>query len=409
MMNRFGRNTIKRFSLQDVGQSVLMLMFFLMGMNFDGKFFYWVFASFFVWMVTCRSRVRLDLSLIMLLILAANLIIFDPAATASGLSGLLRPIGYVLCYVLGRGLFDSYLGEWSQSAVRAYILKIFWVLTLGLMAHILLNFFLNLGSLSRNIVDVWTQGRLTATGHAGLSCLPVAFASSYFFIESEWKKKIIAGLMIVFIFINNLMLAGRTLIVYIVLCLLIGLVYFLFFSHAGYKNKRNLLIIFFGIVFLLVLIYQLDLFQIQTMILESNLYYRLTGEYSQSFLDNARVELKFFYLQNMGEHLWGGSHIRNTYGIYAHDLYLDTYDYVGVFAFISISIYSSFTIARLLRCTFGRQRDWQLCLIVLNVYLIAHLEFFIEPIMLGLHWFFALFCLIDGMINSYIEIRHKLL
>jgi len=406
-MNRFGKLTIKRLSVREPGHILLMFLLFLMGMNFQGKFFYWVFGAFFVWMFTCPSRARLDLSLIMLLILSSSLIIFDPSAAGS-ISGLLRPIGYVLCYVLGRGLFDSYKGEWSQAAVRAYILKIFWVLTFGLMAHVLLNFFLNLGSLNRNIIDVWTKSSLSATGQAALSCLPVAVTSAFLFVQEERRKKLLAAAILIFIFINNLMLAGRTLLLYILLCLTMGLGYFLFFADVPQNKKIRFLWVCTVLLILFFAAYQLDLFQIRTLLIESNLYIRYDRFFEGALLKDTRMDHKRLFLENMDLSLWGGNHIYKTYGNYAHDLYLDTYDYVGIFAFAGVCMYSIFSVMRMMRCVFNRKIDWQLRQIILSFYLVFHLEFWIEPILKGIPWFFALFCLIDGMIGSYLSIRHRL-
>lgn len=409
MMARSGRSTIKRFAVQDAGKLLLMFMLFLMGMNFDGKFFYWVFGAFFVWAFSCRSRVRLDLSLVMLLVLAASLIVFDPSATAGGLGALLRPIGYVLCYVLGRGLFDGYDGAWEQQAVRAYILKIFWVLIFGLLTHVLFNFFLNMGSLSRNIDDVWTGKSLNATGQAALSCLPVAVTSAFLFVEGNRKQKWGAAAILVFLFINNLVLAGRTLLIYIVLCLVMGLGYFLFFSGTEQRKKWKVITIALALVLLLAAAFYFDLFQVRTLLLESNLYIRYNRLFAESFLKDSRNAHKSLYWENFGFHWWGGDHIYKDYGVYAHDLYLDTYDYVGIFAFVGVCLYSLFSFGRMLRCIFDRRLDWQLRQVILNFYLVFHIEFWIEPILKGLPWFFALFCLLDGMIHSYLEIRHKVL
>ena len=407
-MNRSGRSTIKHFSLHEAGQMVLMFMLFLMGMNFDGKFFYWVFGAFFVWMFSCRSRVRIDLSFVMLLVLAASLIIFDPSSTAGGLSGLLRPVGYVLCYVLGRGLFDGYDGEWDQISIRAYMLKIFWVLSLGLMVHILLNFILNFGSVYRNIIDVWTGSQLAATGQAALGCLPVAVTSAFLFVEGERKWKLFAAVILIFIFINNLMLAGRTLFIFITLCLSMGLIYFLFFSETTQRKKIKVVAICLALILLAFVAYRLNLFHMQTLFLESNWYFRYDEMFEGALMQDTRMDNKILFWNNLDMSLWGGNHIYDTYGSYAHDLYLDTYDYVGIFGFISVCLYSLCSLTRLLRCVFNRRIDWQLRQIVFSFYLVFHIEFWIEPILKGLPWFFALFCMLDGMINSYLEIRYRI-
>ena len=120
-------------------------------------------------------------------------------------------------------------------------------------------------------------------------------------------------------------------------------------------------------------------------------------------LESGRFDRKLKYLKYLLEYPVGGGHIRSAVGGYAHDLYLDTYDEAGVFAFLSIyvislqSVTAVVTLLKQKRCAFFTR------LLALCVLACLHMEFWIEPILAGFDWMIAMLCAINGAMLCLIE------
>ena len=87
------------------------------------------------------------------------------------------------------------------------------------------------------------------------------------------------------------------------------------------------------------------------------------------------------------------------------DIFLDTYDEAGIFAFLGILGYILISINHLCKCISDDTLDFGFRQIVLCVYVICYIEFMVEPILQGMSWFFASFCLIDGYVSRIL--RHN--
>ena len=84
---------------------------------------------------------------------------------------------------------------------------------------------------------------------------------------------------------------------------------------------------------------------------------------------------------------------------YAHDIYLDTYDQASVFAFLGIVIYMINALIHFLKFIKNKKLPFTLRQTVFCIYIAIFLEFMIEPILVGMPWMFASFCLIDGYVS----------
>ena len=140
---------------------------------------------------------------------------------------------------------------------------------------------------------------------------------------------------------------------------------------------------------------------------ESNFFDRFFGGSEQDFSSDSRLDLKWIYLQNLEKSIFGGASIRNEFEAYAHDIFLDTYDEAGIFALGSVIVYIVFSLKRLYKCVINRAISFQFRQIMLCVYLGFYIEFLLEPILIGMQWMFCFFCLIDGMLASYLKTQTK--
>ena len=379
----------------------IMLMFFAFAtMNLVNRYNYFVYIALIFFCLKPMRRFKLDAApIILLFILGLSWMLFSTFTTGS-IFGLIKPFTYLLCYMIGASMMNDD-DDYGKDKMP---LKLFYIMvtavSAGSMVHYLLNWIINVGSQDRNTMDIWTKAVMAATGQAALACLPLGLAVACLFIETNKKIKIASIITIILVLGYNLILSGRTLILMFLILLAAG---FLHNFSMQKKGKIRLVIIIAAVIALLIYAYQSNLFNVRTYIEDSPIYQRFFNEDSSMEIDqDTRMEAKLYHLQNMGRYLFGGANIKKEFG-YAHDILLDTYDEAGVFALIGIIGYLLVSFVHLLKCLKDKSLPFAFRNIVLCIYTVVYLDFMIEPILQGMPWLFATFCLIDGYVSRVIS------
>jgi O-antigen ligase len=257
-----------------------------------------------------------------------------------------------------------------------------------------------LSASDRNTIDFWTKEVKAATGHASIACIPLGASIAYIFAKTSKKIKILAVSMLLIIIGYNLVLSGRTLFIMMIICASIVYLYGLFFKKS---NRVKSTVTIAAVIILVLLAYRSNLLGIRSYIESTPFYDRFFAEDAVMELEeDGRMERKLFYLENFWEYPWGGAHLRNFVG-YSHDIYLDTYDEAGIFAFIAVFCYMLSTVFRLFKCITSKSIPFQTRQLVLCIYVCIYLEFMVEPILQGMPWLFASFCLIDGYVSRILK------
>lgn len=374
---------------------VILFFIALSAMNVMNGYYYFLLLAFAAFCITPGRKLHIYVGPILsLLVLGVLIFVLSPDSTSS-ISSLLKPFIYVFCYVMGAGLMRS--REDGIEAIGPYK-GFYWLvsaLAIGSLGHYFLNWVSNLGveDVTRNTVDFWTGQVLGATGQAALACMAIALSVACLFINCDKKIKIASWIAIVIIVGYNLILAGRTMFLIMLVVILAA-----FFHRKKMENKgkwMTLMILALGILLVVALV-RLNFLGIGSYFETTPLYERFFGEEgSIDISEDGRMERKLFYLQHMLEHPFGGAHLRAEIG-YAHDAFLDTYDHFSVFALIAMIVFIAHTVGHLMRCVTDKTLPFAFRQIVLCIYIAIYIECLVEPILLGLPWLFASFCLIDG-------------
>lgn len=396
-MNRY---VIKKSN--ELALYIVLFIICLATMNAFNRYYYFMYIAFAFFCIFVNRTLRVKyVPAIALLLLAISWMVFSPDSTVSTLS-LIKPFTYLLCFLMGRGLFNDDLPE-KKNAFKVFYLLV-GAIAIGALIHYLLNWSINASDFeTRNTIDFWTQSTLSATGQAAIACLPLALAVACLFFKNNKMIKSLSIASLIAILGYNLILSGRTLIILLLLTISAAFLYKLVVQ----KEKRSkTFIVFLIIVLLVVFLYQIDLFEVKTTVESSPLYKRFFGDYVTTEInEDERFERKMKYIQNIGPSMLGGNHLREEFG-YAHDIFLDTFDEAGIFALIAIVAYIISTFVNLIKCIKSRAFPFALRMIVLCTYLTAYAEFMIEPVFQGIPWMFASFCLIDGYV-SYLVGENK--
>lgn len=380
-------------------QWVVLLLLFLMAMDFKNRFFYWAFASFGMMALYQRKALQLPKNVIAPIVLAISLSVFAPS-TKDSMLGMLRPFTYPFCVIIGYGLLDG-----RSSNEREKQLWIVWVaLASGAFGHYLLNMILNWGAdVQRNTIDVWTKVTRAATGQAALACVMVGVACSLLFCRVKKWKKVSACLILASIIAYNFQLAGRSLFIFILFAVFVAFM-IRFRLERSNVVRTKMIVSAMVVVFLAIILVSVNAFGIVDKFVESNFYDRFYGEFSESDIsEDGRLSKKLNYLKYMLDYPFGGGYIRMING-YAHDIILDTYDEAGLFAMLAVMFMLWGDLHKCLKIYRSHRISNDTKIMLITVLVLIMLQFMLEPVVLGAQWLVASYCVISGTMAKLLEV-----
>lgn len=379
-------------------------MFFLAAMNFQAKFFYYVFGAFLL-MIFFWQKVWMDTSSLIYMALGLLMAVYN---ADEGLMSIIRCFAPCCFYLVGVNIVTQSSGDCSDSrkcmVVQSTGYSVLTMISWGSFSHFTINYIYNIGqSIGRNTNDIWTGTSMAATGQIALVALMAGFAVATLLLPAKkWNRWIAVGAIIV-VLMYNLVLAVRAVLVIFAVLLVVGIIYLCKEKKCKWLTIGNILKIF-GVFILIASIYVLDIGGIQQYIKESTLFERFNKSQG-NFLDNsARNNAKLMFISHMWEYPFGGLHLRASYG-YAHDLLLDGYDeygIVGAALLIAVVISGLIKLMKVMR-TPSYAPHLKLALLLVNTAVL--LEFTIEPILEGMPWLFSCYCLMNGCMSGMNQIN----
>lgn len=385
----------KMFSLE---KRAILLILFLMALNMLGRFYYLAFFAVALLAIVQHEAIKLPRAMLPALLLSVSLCLFSSNASVS-LLGLLKQFTYPLCVVIGYNLIDS---EDSQTA-QGQAIHLTLVLALGAYGHYLLNLLLNRGVVAeRNMIDFWTGSTLSATGQATMACMIVAVASAFLFMSNAKSVKAIMVAILASVLYYNLKLAGRTLFVLLGVALLVALVMKIVLSDS-HAARTKLIMGTVCAALMIIVLFSTNAFHVQDTIQESNFYDRFYGENAMELSEDGRLSKKVQYLSVMLNYPFGGGNIHEQIGTYAHDIILDTYDEGGLFAMIAILLILTDVICKCARVIRGKRITDDCKTLIATSLTVIMLEFMIEPVLEGMPWLMASFCVLYGAYGCLAE------
>lgn len=284
------------------------------------------------------------------------------------------------------------------------LLKAMVFMAFGMAAHGVLNLIYNImignDYSSGQAYDIFSRSVASATGQTTYFTMIVALAFWLIFIQKNvWLRISGAALYLISLY-YDVSIGGRTFLVMSLFSLLFCSVVYLsvFFKDKASYKKGFVLIIFLILLYVFIIIaYNQNWFSIRNAFSSSYLNTRI--QRGSNIINDQRFDRKAAYLKHMGEYLWGGHELSNTYDIsYAHDIWLDTFDEAGILAFITLLLYTLFSIIRFIRVSLIKSVDITDRIVVFNYMIISLAQFFVEPILKSFPVLFFCYIMIDGMI-----------
>lgn len=399
-----------RIDTKKILNGLALVLLFFASMNFQAKFFYFVFATLFVLALT-QKRFLANPTMFVYLALGGLMSVYN---MNEGLLSMLRCMANLALYAVGYNMivFGSRANGNTIEERNGYMQKtgisLLITVSLGSFTHFVLNYLNNSNNvLVRNTNDIWTGQIMAATGQATLACLMLGLSIATIVLPKKKIYRYIGIGCIALALTYNLVLAGRTMVAAVCILFIIALLYARKSSTNSYERFKVLFGFVIGLLALLVL-FLYNVGGIRDFVFDSNLFERFKFT-SELFEADARSNGKIAFLQNAWKYPFGGLNLRSQYG-YAHDLLLDGYDEYGMFGFIFLVMILVMGIKSLYRLIRYSSYSRYVKISFLCVYSSVLLMFCVEPILAGMSWLFACFCLINGCMDGMLiyDKRRKL-
>lgn len=383
--------------------AILLICFCLASMNFLGRFYYCAFVAFIVFIFFNR-KIYYSGEIVVLFLLCLSFLIFS-STSQIGLLPMIKTFTPTLCFLVGYNLLNSCIKNKKLENSEKIVCLTIIVIAFGAFVHYVLNMFNNdLTSVDRNTTDFWTKTVIAATGQAALAVMMTGVVIATIFSNSKTIYKILSIICLFIILFYNLVLAGRTLFVITLVVASVALL----FLVSKYKSKKTVFSVAIILLFIAIfgiLVYNFDFLGLKTYIENSNFYQRFYGDAGGDITEEGRFDSKLAFLKYLLDYPFGGGNIKEIVGHFAHDIFLDTYDEASIFAFLFMLIFIISTIVEFIKVMKSKNISYKTKSLILCLYIALYLEFMVEPIMIGMQWMFASFCVVHGAVVRLRKIK----
>jgi len=398
-------NKQKSYMNRDIIGMMLTIGIFLFALNFLNLSGYIFFGLLYILMLNYFIKnEKIIISNEFLMIILFSLSYFLIYSYHFGFS-----FKFLVYFLLGP--IGSYMIGLNYNITRKRVDNIEFLLlvsVLGMFLHGALNMVLRIKeygifSPQRVAIDFWRGDIIAATGQGMYFTMLCGIFFSYVYVKhNRHVIKWIIVLCMVFSLFSTLELANRTFLVIFVVCGMATFALKLYLEKTNIKSKIKFTIDYTLLIFSSIVLYQANIFNIKDYILNSPLTVRIGGE---KFLGTSRIDiLKDFFSKWMNYPM--GGYKLTMLGLFnwTHNLWLDIYCAVGIIPFIFFLFYTYETLKNL--TAFIRLKNIitiQNKIMVFGFYVACILNFLVEPILENNPYYFMLFIMINGSINSFVN------
>ena len=306
-----------------------------------------------------------------------------------------------LAYLLGANL--------DQSEGINSIHKTMLVLAVGMASHGILNFLyetVKCGGINYSALhyDIWSRSISSVTGQMTNYVFLLSFVGcTVLFAKAYWKIALILSISL----IHGVICGSRTYVVMFGISFGISiLIYILYRREKRLRSILILLLASFAAALILWTAYQKDWLGIRSFFENTYLYHRLFSDYAKAnnkgLFTTGRWATKLRYLAMLPDYPMGGLHMRSITSWYAHDLWLDIADRVGIFPAMLIIIYTLRMGIRTFRLSINGSLNLEHKIIYFNYLVLIMSQFILEPILSSSPILLQSVCILDGMISVYL-------
>lgn len=344
-----------------------------------------------------RLKIKVSFSLLVVTLFSASFFLLD---SYTGYS-VPRAIAYSLTIVL-TVLFGMNWGTaLDHDSYKKYVLFAIRVISYGLAFYILACILYTMlrgyeiNAFNRSPYQIWNGLKGNGTHFATMSSLPIA-VSCFDMLNKKGSKRFAAVAIFTLLFISNMMMVNR--IIFVFVAAFLGFSVILTYKDSRFDKKAKVLLIASILLLLAYIVYQFNLFGIQTLLLRLPVFRRIQTLDALGYED-PRLERQQYVLRNFFKHTKGGGFFNAEVGE-VHNVWLDVYDYAGMFPFLMIALFTISILSYGVKC-FNASSNDTVAAYLLVVLFSCLLSFAEEPVMRSCEAYFVLFFFICGILHTY--------
>lgn len=323
----------------------------------------------------CKFKVHNIKIFILLCLFGLSFFIFSYKLGFYSLIGMFLPMAY-------------YIGSNIKNVNENKIIKLIYLLAIGMTAHILLNFgydyFIEGAKIFSNKkhYDFWVMDFGSPTQTAVNYVFIVSILYYVFVYENNKKIRCLIIVLFIVCIVYELALARRTPI------LLAGISFIMCpaIDKLVLKNRNKRVNTFIAVEIVSILI------MLGIGVYYINNYYNpwVSGEsisiinrlLSYNF-DSGRTEIVLNAIKIAPQHLWGGQEISTLFDLNIHELWLDTFDYAGIIPYILLIIYSIYCLFKMIETFKNNNLSKSFRLLMFALFICITIQMFLEPVITG--------------------------
>lgn len=386
----------------------IIMSLFLFTINFKNQpnyLFALVFSMGLIFITVKDIYIKLNLEFFLLIIcFTCYLLIYNNYNYVSLQSFITFWIGPAMAYFFGYHVSDGLKGIEVE--------KIVFTISIGMFLHGFFNMMLYFkgGGIGRVIPDIWSGSGIAATLQGTYLTIMTSFTFYALFICRNILEKLIIIIAILFSVYSTLQTASRTILIIMLALLIMNMILYLYLNrNKNIKIIKTLIYITLTIT-VVILLYNFNVFGLKDIYEGSALYERINRPDQTSLNDDPRFGFYILVLSQMFRYPIGGYKIL-PYGHYAHNLWLDTANSVGIIPFILLTLYTFITLRTLLKFICEEGICDKTKYIIFSVYSALTLNFMVEPILEGVPYMFLMMCILNGATRKkldYVKRRKKI-
>ena len=369
---------------------IIGILAFLMNNNY----LLYILLIVYLFFMICYSKKHVIIipktkNFIILFITCLSYLFFSSIVGTRNITVFIYPI---IMYMIGTIYFSSHSDEKSMK-------KIIECISIGLFIHALLNYLTNINASNRNIIDIFTRMNFSATLQATfvIFILSTSFSNIYF---NKTFKRIFYIICLIISILFLLLIGNRTGFLITIITFIFSLFLVTFFSNKSSEDKKKKYKTLFLIVISTISIlymYNSNFFNVKNTIESSNLYLRFnTGETEIS--DESRISHFNNGVSSLLAHPLG-TNGKLEGSLYAHNMWLDIGKDAGIISFFLLVIYSIFSVKSLIILNRLPNLTKEFKIYLNSLYLGVNINFFVEPILEALPFYFSLFVFVNAMVD----------
>lgn len=344
-----------------------------------------------------RKRIIITLPFVLLICFISSYFILDTYLKQTFTYKFLYALSVICIYQIGYQFIDT--RDSSDVIIEQIIRLISITYFFYVLVSIVNSVIKGQLAISRNPLNIWTGDLRAATHYGSMLVFPLAYGICLLFTNRDRKDKFLGILLTIGSLIQTLMIAGRSIILFTVLGIVIA--YFYSIKLKGQFTSKHLkqLCLCLALIFMGYIVFEANIFNVQTIFNNSQMGKRLLNGQTSTIEEDGRMKHLRFFFENIKYSLWGGGYTRLHSGN-LHNVYLNVFDLSGIVSFSFLVMFTLNVMSKFKKCLSFHFVKFETKMFLFVIFVLNFIQLFMEPVMESVPVMFWCLIMLTGMVEK---------